>query len=99
MEIPCLLWELMIHSRVRNRVRLEAANPFHILLFNAHEIHFYIILASTSGSRKCSIHFVFPTFLFFFFACYVRIFLITQISHLFPECYMLINLITLITFD
>lgn len=77
-EIPCLT----IHCCVHHRVNHEAANPFHILLFSACEIHFCIILEPTSGYHKCSIHFVFSGFSSNFLAQYMIIYLITRISYM-----------------
>jgi hypothetical protein len=56
-DLPNLLWKLMTHFCVDNRV-----HPFNVLLLRAHEIHYCNIYASIPESQKRTILFVFLDF-------------------------------------
>ena len=57
-EIPCILWNPKVHSRIQNSLPPvtipRQINPVHALASYLLKIHFYTILPSTPRSRKWS---------------------------------------------
>jgi len=63
-EIPCLLWNLVVHYRVHNSPLLvpilSQTNLVHNLTHYLFQIHFNIILSSTARSYKWYVIFNLP---------------------------------------